>query len=219
METERTAEPTEVRRPVEEELALAEAELAALPGLVDAATAEGQEDLLSRLLARRPILEHKIAYLKGTRDQSWQKILDAHLAAARDRYQQVKAEQAGIIAELEGRLAEANAKAAAAWAEVTEARWAAEEEQRRKPDWWWKERNLAVPEATPVADRVKERAVADSRYIGFLADHGDKRFEAYRLRSLDNSGRELSTTQEERVPVPPVVQDIIDGTHQGLGSE
>jgi hypothetical protein len=210
METERTTQPAGEWRPVEEDdLALAQAELAARPGLVAAATAEGREVDLAHLLARKPILEHKIAYLKGSRDETWQAILDAYLAEARDRHEQVKAEQAGLIAELEGRLAEANAKAAAAWAEVIEARWAAEEESRRKPDWWWEERGLAPPGATPVADEVKRRIVPDRRMASFYAERGDTRFGPSPVR--------YEESKDERVPTPPVVQQIVEGTYQPVG--
>jgi uncharacterized protein YceH (UPF0502 family) len=172
-----TTEATvEVSRPLEDELAAVEQELAALPALIEAATADGDEVALARWLVRKPIVEARVAHLRGRRDSGYLEMLDQHLADAQARHAEVLAAEAAIISELQGRLAAAAVKVAEAWTVVLEARWAVDEEQNRKPAWWWTEQGLAAPGSTPVADRVKTRVIPDRRMASFYAERGDQRF-------------------------------------------
>lgn len=208
--TTSTEVPVEVPRPLEDALRVAEAELANLPGLIEAATAAGDEAALGKGLLRQPILEARVRHLRGQRDTGYHELLEQHLADARARHAETVAEQAGVIAELQGRLATATAKVAAAWTEVLEARWAAEEEERRKPDWWWTEQNLVPPGSTPVADRVKSRVIPDRRMAAFYAEQGDTRYGPSPVTY------DKQTTTEEAVPTPPIVTEIVEGRYQGL---
>lgn len=176
MVAKRTAAAVEVPRPLEDALAAAEAELAAVPEAIEAVTAAGDEAGLGKLLLRRPILEARVRHLRGQRDSGYLDLLAQHLADARVRHEEVKARLAGIIAALEGQLAVANAEVVEAWAEVLDARYALEEETNRKPSWWYRDRGLVEPGSTPTADSVKRRIVPDRRMAAFYAERGDRRF-------------------------------------------
>lgn len=148
------------------------AELAALPGKISAALAEGREVDLSHLRARRDVLEHQIEQARTESETEYLEMLKAHALELSARWQEVAAEHCSVRADALERIATSATKEVDAARDLALVNMEIERLENPKTDDWWRSQGLAPPGTPPTATRVKETFHLSQIGLSYLNTHG-----------------------------------------------